>query len=132
MVSQKYEIEAVRNFQGAGGFGARPLQASLLSVILRPMDLTCCHCGKKLQFPDRIGRRDVCPFCGMDLRCCLHCLFYDPAYAGGCKEPQAERVLEKDRSNFCDYFAVRKSSDTGRRREQDKSSKEKLEALFKK
>lgn len=39
------------------------------------------------------------------MRCCLNCRFHDIASYNDCAEPSAERVLEKDRANFCDYFS---------------------------
>jgi hypothetical protein len=66
----------------------------------------CCHaCAADLEFDDPIGRSARCPRCGADLRCCLNCRFYDISSYNDCAEPSAERVLEKDRANFCDYFS---------------------------
>ena len=65
-----------------------------------------CHaCKKELALGREIGRRDECPFCHADLRCCLNCRFHDIASYNDCAEPAAERVLEKDAANFCDYFS---------------------------
>ncbi|MFN2377900.1 MAG: hypothetical protein ABR538_15300, partial [Candidatus Binatia bacterium] len=50
-------------------------------------------------------RSSRCPRCGSDLRCCLNCRFHDISSYNDCAEPSAERVLEKDRANFCDYFS---------------------------
>ncbi len=93
--------------------------------------MNCHRCGKEVDQPV-IGRRDACPRCGSDLRCCLHCTFYDPSYADGCREPQAERILDKERSNFCDYFSVRKVSEARNQQQRGKEAKDELEALFKK
>ena len=68
--------------------------------------MTCAGCGADLGRPERVGRRDTCPACGVDLRACRHCRFYDVGAADACREPQAERVADKTRANFCDYFAV--------------------------
>jgi hypothetical protein len=65
----------------------------------------CAGCGAELVRAERIGRRDTCPQCRADLRTCRQCRFYDPTLADACREPQAERVLDKTRANFCDYFA---------------------------
>ena len=65
-----------------------------------------------------------------DLHCCLNCSFYDLGAYNDCREPQAERVLDKIRSNFCDFFKFKqtgKSSGTA-----DSGTKDKLEDLFKK
>jgi hypothetical protein len=67
----------------------------------------------------RVGRRDTCPRCGVDLHSCRQCRFHDPRAYNECREPQAERVLDKERGNICDYFAPaedgapRASSTTG-------------------
>jgi len=55
----------------------------------------------------RPGRGDVCVFCGADLKVCLNCAFHDTAANNECREPMAEPVKDKDRSNFCDYFQFR-------------------------
>jgi hypothetical protein len=68
--------------------------------------VTCAGCGAALGRPERVGRRDTCPQCGGDLRACRQCRFYDRDAAHACREPQAERVADKTRANFCDYFAV--------------------------
>ena len=45
-----------------------------------------------------------------DVHCCRNCEFDDPGSYNECRETQAERVLEKDRSNFCDYFAFKQGA----------------------
>lgn len=92
----------------------------------------CHRCGKEIVAEGTTSRRDTCPFCHADLHCCFQCAFYDPGAYNQCREPQAERVLEKERSNFCDYFRfadapVRPASGGG-----TEKAKEKLEALFRK
>ncbi|MBN1363539.1 MAG: hypothetical protein JW976_01905 [Syntrophaceae bacterium] len=60
----------------------------------------------------------------------MNCSFYDAGAYNDCREPQAERVLDKARSNFCDFFRFKetgKSSGTS-----DTNPKDKLDALFKK
>jgi len=66
----------------------------------------CVGCGTDLGNPERIGRRDTCPQCHGDLRSCRQCRLYEPSSADACREPQAERVLDKARANFCDYFVA--------------------------
>jgi hypothetical protein len=90
----------------------------------------CQKCKKEIASDNFIGRQAQCPSCGADLHCCLNCTFYDRGAYNNCLEPQAERVLDKSRSNFCDFFSfklVQKNSGTA-----DFSAKDKLEALFKK
>lgn len=69
-----------------------------------------CHaCTKEVPHELKLGRKDECPACGADLRCCMNCTFYDRAAAKQCKEPVAEAVKEKARANFCDYFSFAES-----------------------
>jgi hypothetical protein len=79
-----------------------------------------------------MGRRGVCPSCGSDVHVCLNCRFYDSGSYNDCREPQAERVVEKDRSNFCDYFEFSDSPSRGSMTHANPDSKSKLDALFKK
>lgn len=34
------------------------------------------------------------------------CSFYDPSAYNECKEPMANRILEKESANFCDYYKL--------------------------
>jgi len=68
---------------------------------------SCFRCKKILTVPRIPSRNDACPSCGADLRCCRNCRFYDGAVYNACRETQAERVLDKERSNFCDFFRFR-------------------------
>ena len=60
-----------------------------------------------VEVPLPFGRSSRCDRCGADLRCCRSCRFHDPSAWNECAEPSAERVLEKDRANFCDWFSPR-------------------------
>ncbi len=88
----------------------------------------CFHCKKELDVPGRPGRGDGCPFCGSDLRACLNCRFYDRAASNECREPSAERVVVKDRANFCEFFEFRET-DAGNAPKDDPMKK--LKDLFK-
>lgn len=90
----------------------------------------CVFCGYETDDAAGIGRRDECISCGGDLHCCLQCIFYDTAYANECREPQAEPVFEKDRSNFCDYFSF--GRDEMEAQAEKFKIKAKLEKLFRK
>jgi hypothetical protein len=68
------------------------------------MERLCSHCGRDIGALERVGRRDTCLHCGADLHCCLNCRFYDRAHHNQCREPQAERQVDKAVGNFCDYF----------------------------
>lgn len=63
----------------------------------------CWHCGKELNALE-YGRADVCRGCRRDTRVCRNCEHYDEKYNNACRENQADRVVDKEKSNFCDYF----------------------------
>ena len=92
--------------------------------------MNCAFCDNELVIVGKVMRNDECPHCSRDLRCCRQCKFYDLHAYNNCKEVMAERVVDKERSNFCEYFALRGSSLGKASKEQD--AKKALEALFKK
>jgi hypothetical protein len=92
--------------------------------------IRCIFCDKELDFEGKVSRNDTCPHCHRDLHCCLQCTFYDLGSYNECKEVMAERVVDKERTNFCDYFILKgaKGSEAGR----EAVAKQALEDLFKK
>lgn len=70
----------------------------------------CFHCKKELDISGRPGRGDSCTHCGSDLKVCLNCRFYDASAYNECWEPSADRVVEKERANFCEFFAFGESN----------------------
>jgi hypothetical protein len=66
--------------------------------------MLCWKCGGTAEEGEKIQRKDACPHCGSDLRCCYNCNFYDKAAYHQCKEPEAEWVRYKEKGNFCDFF----------------------------
>ena len=87
-------------------------------------------CGaslEELSLPLR--RQEECKTCGAKLHVCRLCEFHDPAVAKSCREPVAEEVKDKTRSNFCDYFSPRPHacSATG---DAASNARSELESLF--
>lgn len=80
----------------------------------------------------RIGRRDTCHHCGADLHCCLNCTFYDPSFHNACRETQAERQVDKEIGNFCEFFSFGRSAGSDMPRSQQDAARESLAALFRK
>jgi hypothetical protein len=78
----------------------------------------------------RVGFRDACDGCGADLHVCLNCAHHDPSAYNECREPNAERVSDRDRANRCDYFAP--GSGGAARKPAAGDPKAALEGLFKK
>jgi hypothetical protein len=64
----------------------------------------CWHC--KTPLPSDIGRSTACIDCQKDVRICLNCRFHDSHSYNECQESQAERVLDKEKATFCDYFST--------------------------
>lgn len=64
---------------------------------------TCWHCGRGLTAAD-YGREATCLNCGKPTRVCRNCSHYAPGRPNECLEPMVERVIEKERSNFCELF----------------------------
>ena len=94
------------------------------------MKISCHECGLIIEREDgkRIGRSDECERCHFDLHSCLMCIFYSPGAYNDCSEPVAERVSEKSRSNFCDYFEI--TSDQHKKKDTRSEERSKAEALF--
>ncbi len=93
---------------------------------------SCHHCGRALEFVEKVFRNDTCPGCGSDIYVCLNCANYDESAADLCREPQAERVSVKDRRNFCDYFVLREGASSSAAADKAALARRKLEDLFKK
>ena len=78
-----------------------------------------------------VGRRDTCPACGADVHCCLNCAHHDVAYHNECRETQAERQVDKERGNFCDFFRLAATSPAPMKRS-TRNPRADLDALFRK
>lgn len=94
--------------------------------------MKCCFCGGKILLQGKVGRQDTCCQCHRDLRCCKQCKFYDQNAYNECREISAERIVEKERTNFCDYFALKGTKGGGGSYNRAKEAKMALEDLFKK
>ncbi|OGP12622.1 MAG: hypothetical protein A3F89_02915 [Deltaproteobacteria bacterium RIFCSPLOWO2_12_FULL_50_11] len=99
------------------------------------MKIDCPSCHHVFEVPEPIGRQESCPRCSSDLHSCRWCRFFDPRAYNECRETSADRVVDKERANFCDFFQwfpqQRREAGSG---VVDKTSKarEALEKLFKK
>ena len=93
-------------------------------------EMKICHkCKKEVLSTERVGRRDACAYCSADLRVCLNCAFYSPGTSNECKEPSVERVIDKERGNFCEHFAFKEEDKAPRTN--DLTKKDPLEELKK-
>jgi len=93
--------------------------------------MNICHkCKKEIADDFFVGWQAQCPSCRADLHCCLNYSFYEAGAYNDCREPQAERVLDKARSNFCDFFKFKQTAKISGAA--DLKTNNKLESLFKK
>ena len=58
------------------------------------------------------------------------CQFYDPKSYNQCRESSADRVHDKEKANFCDYFKIGSSNINPEKEREDAIAK--ANALFKK
>ncbi|MGE3392128.1 MAG: hypothetical protein AB7O21_19125 [Gammaproteobacteria bacterium] len=71
-------------------------------------ELQCWRCGASLaDEPLPLARAAQCRGCHADLHVCRLCEFHARGVANECREPIAERVVNKERANFCGYFRAR-------------------------
>jgi len=91
---------------------------------------SCYSCKTTLAIiGGRVGRGDTCDKCRNDVHVCRNCLHYDSTAYNECREPMAERVVDKEKRNFCDYFSP---GATGKGAQDNKSDTlKKLDDLFK-
>ncbi len=96
------------------------------------MAIQCYKCATALSetLKVMIARSDTCPKCMTDLRCCKMCYFYDPKSYNECREPSADRITDKEKANFCDYFKIGSGANDADKAKADALAK--ANALFKK
>jgi len=74
----------------------------------------CWKCGAAVaDEPMPLSREARCRACGADLHCCRQCRWYDTSKAKACAEPVADEVRDKERANFCGYFAINAEAHAG-------------------
>ncbi len=88
----------------------------------------CYKCDTEVIVKERVEFRAECPKCNAQLHVCLNCKFYRKNSYNQCKEPNAERVTDKDRFNHCEYF---KPSDVKTEKKNNDNLKDKFNNLFK-
>lgn len=66
--------------------------------------MICWRCQKELPETKDPQRTEACPRCGLSLRSCSNCEYYDEVAEAKCREPKADPIDDKDRANFCPFF----------------------------
>lgn len=93
-------------------------------------DGNCWHCGRELSEAD-YARENTCPGCGKSTRCCRNCRWYAPGRPNDCREPMVERVLDKEKFNYCELFAPSLETGTGTTSSAAEDLRKAAEDLFK-
>lgn len=72
------------------------------------MSINCYNCNTELNLKDgqNTSRTEECPKCYANIHSCKMCGFYDTTAYNDCRESSADRILEKDKPNFCDFFKL--------------------------
>ncbi len=91
----------------------------------------CYKCSNELRAEFDYGRQDSCPKCNFSTHVCMNCVHFDRSKYNECTEPVADRVVDKEKSNFCDYFKAGNPGDTTGASKAD-AARTAAEALFKK
>lgn len=93
----------------------------------------CYRCGADTGLSGKTGFNQVCPACNAYLHCCKNCRFFDGRASGGCREPQAELVSDKEKGNHCEYFEFVAGSRAGTiGQDKQKKARTQFDSLFKK
>lgn len=87
--------------------------------------MLCWSCGKDVDL-ERVSFRSICDHCNAYLHCCVNCCYYQVGLANDCKIPGTERVVDREKNNFCEEF----SCSNGLRKPKDSSSSKKFDDLF--
>lgn len=74
--------------------------------------MNCYKCSKELSLKSDqiISRQEVCPHCYASIHACFQCFFYDKNSYNECKEPMADRITDKEKANFCDFYKIKTQS----------------------
>ena len=93
---------------------------------------SCYHCGASIPEGVRLERSSECSACKRDLRVCMNCKHRSPGAHWDCRETVPEAVHDKERRNFCEYFALSNTeADNAKKNlERDRMAKARFEALF--
>ena len=71
---------------------------------------TCWSCSTPLDVPEKdapgkVRREATCERCQAWIHCCKNCHFWNES-GRNCEEPAADWVHDRERANFCDFFAI--------------------------
>lgn len=74
----------------------------------------CWKCKSNIDIEEPVSRSAECPVCHTSLHSCKNCVYYSPGSHYDCHETIEELVKDKETSNFCDFFKLKRNfSDSG-------------------
>lgn len=94
--------------------------------------MICWKCKKEI-LVENVTRNTECPLCGCDLHSCKGCRFYSAGSHYDCKENVDYPVSDKERANFCDFFAIdsnKKSENNLKEDDKAKKARDLFNSLF--
>jgi len=109
----------------SGSYAIKGLKAAKAGPIMK-----CWNCATEIDTRERVEFRAACPSCDRAVHVCKNCRHYDPAYYNQCRETAAERVVDKERANFCEFFAP--GGGIAQAKRIGSQARAQLDALFKK
>lgn len=94
--------------------------------------LKCWKCGADLKsVPRPFSRFAECPGCKTELHVCRMCRHYDLRYVGECSHDFADKVLVKDKANFCSHFKPSaRAFEGGAGQPEKEKAQQELQSLF--
>jgi hypothetical protein len=95
------------------------------------LGFSCYSCGKQHEGLF-VTRGDTCAGCSRDLRVCKNCRHYSTKHYNECAETIAERIVDKEKANFCDLFSPNKGAGGATREPTREELWAKAAALFQK
>ena len=91
----------------------------------------CWRCGAAVaDLPRPFSRTAECAACRADLHVCKMCRFFAPNVRNGCREPMAEPVSNKERSNFCAFHQAAPNVYRAQDHSAADAARAQLDALF--
>lgn len=72
------------------------------------MEIKCykCHAALDIDTRNSVARSEECPKCFASIRCCKMCELFDTTAYNECRESSADRIIEKEKANFCDHYKI--------------------------
>lgn len=76
----------------------------MADIVINDANCFSCHNPTELEVGRKILRHEECPTCGASMHCCKMCKYYDQTAYNECRESIAERIVDKEKANFCEFF----------------------------